>query len=95
MLVRIMACDCGARIVWSTFGFRFEVDSPMTEGNWLYNASAEAEFNVKSMQLETIWTVATAARSANRVLCIALKLLGIAFCFLASADMRRRSSRVF
>lgn len=49
MLVRIMACDCGARIVWSTFGFRFEVDSPMTEGNRLYNASAEAEFNVKSM----------------------------------------------
>src|SRR3984893_18515769 len=49
MLVRIMACDAGGRIVWSTFGFRFEVDSPMTEGNRLYNASAEAEFNVKSM----------------------------------------------
>jgi hypothetical protein len=32
MLVRIMACDCGACIVWSTFGFRFEVGSRMMEG---------------------------------------------------------------
>ena len=45
MLVRIMACDCGACIVWSTFGFRFEVGSRMMEGYRLYNASAEAEFN--------------------------------------------------